>query len=371
MDIKNKIAYLDFSPHFAGAERALSTIIANLDRKQYEPIIVFPYPKEHHHRYDTLDCKKKYLSNKVKWWMGSDYWKKPIRGSDFIKRTILGYKLAIYLKSHNIQILHINLLRPDCFMWLFFCKLMKIRIIGHFRSLPLSWVPPKIVQQSCDVIISVSKIVREHAMSRCKHKHNIVIYDSVPFPLVHKQYTRLNIISSVAALFPNKGHDNAIRAFATISEKYPEYELHIVGGGNKNELYRLKKLAQKSGFGNKIKFTESQVSNVEEIYSQSKLILSLTKEGEAFGLVPFEAATYDTPFIAPDKGAIKEILQNNVSGILVNTEDYIAIAQKIDWVLSHYSQSVNICKQAHKIVDTQLTPQEMSRKIMEVYNSLS
>ena len=369
MNTKTKIAYLDYSPHFAGAEQALSTIIANLDRNKFIPIIVFPYPCEHHHRYDNLDCEKKYLSNKIKWWMGSDFWKRPIRGTDFLKRTILGYKLAVFLISQNIKILHVNLLRPDCLMWLFFCKIMGIHIIGHFRSLPMSWVPSRLVQQSCDVIISVSNIVREHAMSKYTHKHNIVIYDSVPSPLICKQYTRSNIISSVAALFPNKGHDNAIRAFALITNKYPEYELQIVGGGNNQELQRLKDLTQELNLTSKVKFTGKQISNMEIIYAQSKLILSLTKEGEAFGLVPFEASTYNTPFIAPEKGAIKEILKNNISGILVDTEDYIAVARKIDWVLSHYDESIKISENAHEIVKTQLTPQQMDRRIMKIYDS--
>ena len=140
--MKTKVAYLDYSPHFAGAERALYTIISHLDRERFEPILVFPFPYEHHHRYDDLDCEKIYLSDGLKWWMGSDRWKSPIKGSDFIKRTIFGYRLANQLSKRGVRILHVNLLRPDSLMWIWFCESFGIKVVGHFRSLSMAWVPP-------------------------------------------------------------------------------------------------------------------------------------------------------------------------------------------------------------------------------------
>lgn len=373
MPEKIKVAYLDYSPHFAGAERALCTIISYLDRTRFEPIIVFPYPSKHHCRYDNLQCEKIYLCDGLKWWMGSDRWKKPVRGSDFVKRAVFGYKLAHLLKLKNVRILHVNLLRPDCMMWLRSCKSNGIYVVGHFRSLPISWVPSKSVQRLCDVIISVSNIVKSHALSRYAHPDNRVIYDSISFTDSSsriEEIRRLDIISSVAALFPNKGHDNAIRAFALIADRYSQYELHIVGGGNDTELERLKNIAAELDIASRVKFTEKQVDNIDYIYRSSRLVLSLTKEGEAFGLVPFEAALCDTPFIAPDKGAIKEILEDGFSAILVETENVEAIADKISWGLSHYDDCIKICRNARNMVETRLTPQEMDRQIMDVYDGL-
>jgi glycosyltransferase involved in cell wall biosynthesis len=370
--MKTKVAYLDYSPHFAGAERALYTIISHLDRDMFEPLLVFPFPREHHHRYDELNCEKIYLSNGLKWWMGSDRWKKPVRGTDFIKRSIFGYRLVKQLLKRGVNILHVNLLRPDCLMWLWFCRKHGIKVVGHFRSLPMEWVPPVSVQKRCDVIISVSNVVREHAMSVYQHPKNEVIYDSISLSYNKSQLTmNKKIISSVAALFPNKGHDNAIMAFDKIANKYPEYELHIVGGGHEKELLRLKAIAKATTCPERILFTEKQVSNVEEFYSQSQLILSLTKEGEAFGLVPFEAALCGTPTIVPNRGAVTELLEDGVSGIMVETLDVDAIAERIDWVLSHNDKCIEICSKTLDVINCRLTPTIMDRQIMDVYSILS
>lgn len=369
--MKTKVAYLDYSPHFAGAERALYTIISNLDRERYEPIIVFPFPCEHHHRYDDLECEKIYLSDGVKWWMGSDRWNKPIRGTDFIKRTIWGYRLAKVLSSKDIRILHVNLLRPDCLMWIWFCKKNGIKVIGHFRSLSMEWVPSAKVQERCDVIISVSNIVRDHAMSVYKHPNHKVIYDSISLINKKQQVSSKKMIASIAALSPHKGHDSAIMAFDKIAGKYPEYELHIVGGGLEQEfeLIRLKSIAVESKYTDRIKFTENQVSNVEDYYINSKLVLSLTKGGEAFGLVPYEAALYGTPTIAPNIGAIIELLEDGVSGLLVDTQDVDAIAERMDWALSNYEECLKINKRTQDVINRRLTPKIMDEQIMSVYQS--
>lgn len=369
--MKTKVAYLDYSLHFAGAERALYTIISNLDRKRFEPIIVFPFPCEHHHRYDDLSCEKLYLSDGIKWWMGSDRWKKPIRGTDFVKRTIFGYRLAKFLSSKGIKILHVNLLRPNSLMWIWFCKKFGIKVVGHFRSLSLDWVPSKMVQQRCGAIISVSKIVRDHAMTKYKHPNNITVYDSIAFSRSPLCYSKKNVISSVAVLSPHKGHDNAIVAFDKIAAKYPDYELYIVGGEViLGEMKRLKGIASTTSCPERIKFTEKQVSNVEKYYSQSKLVLSLTKQGEAFGLVPFEAALCGTPTIAPNKGAITELLEDGISGILVETLDVDAIADRIDWALSNYDESVEISAKTLDVIENRLSPESMTAQIMDVYSQL-
>lgn len=372
--MKTKVAYLDYSLHFAGAERALYTIISNLDRDRFEPVIVFPFPCEHHHRYDDLNCEKIYLSDGIKWWMGSDRWKKPVRGTDFVKRTILGYRLAKILSSKDIKILHVNLLRPDCLMWIWFCWKFGIQIVGHLRSLSMGWVPSSGVQKRCDAIISVSGIVREHAMSVFQHSNNRVIFDSISFSreVGLEQNNEKNIISSVAVLAPHKGHDHAIMAFDAIAAKYPDYELHIVGGGMEQsyELKRLKAIASATSCPERIKFTEKQVSNVEKYYSQSKLVLSLTKQGEAFGLVPFEAALCGKPTIAPNKGAVTELLEDGISGIFVDTLDVDAIADRIDWALSNYDVCREISSKTLNVIEERLRPEIMANQIMGVYSQL-
>jgi len=152
-----RIAFLDYSPIFAGAERVLFNVIKHIDRHRFEPILVFPYPMEHQHRYDDLKCEKIYLSDGLKWWMGSDRWKHPMKGTDFLKRSIFGYRIMRCIKDKHIDILDVNLMRADVKMWVWATKkFTNAKIIGHYRSQDQDWVAPADAQKLFDIIACVS-----------------------------------------------------------------------------------------------------------------------------------------------------------------------------------------------------------------------
>ena len=376
-----RIAYLDYSHVFAGAEQVLYTIISNLDRSKFEPFLIFPYPMEHQKRYDSLDCKKICLNDSLKYWMGSDRWKNPFRGTDFVARTIWGTELYTCLKKHNISILHVNLLRPDSLMWLLPLKFSSIKVVGHFRSQAIEWIAPKSVQSCCDLILCVSQYSRNRMLIKGEHTRSIALYDSIDTQKFHSSASKEEmkkklgfpkdcfLITSVGQLSRHKGHDNAIKAFTLVAEHHPNAILYIAGGGA--DLAYLKGLAQKEQkISKRIMFSEKQVSNINEIYRASDLVLSLTKVGEAFGLVPYEATLLDAPFIGPDFGAIKEFVVDEENGLLVDTNNVKAISNKIEWVINHPNNCSTMIQNLQKVIHAQLTPLVMVTNLMREYQNL-
>ena len=99
--------------------------------------------------------------------------------------------------------------------------------------------------------------------------------------------------------------------------------------------------------------------------------MSLTKEGEAFGLVPYEAALCGTPVIAPNRGAITELLHDGQSSIFVDTTDVDAIAKKILWALNNLNECSNIVNETQVVIGNKLTPTVMTSKLMALYSELS
>lgn len=377
---KIKIAYLDYSYVFAGAERVLYTIIDNLDRTKYKPYMVFPFPREFHQRYDSLDCEKHYLSPKLTWWHGSEYWKHPLRGTDMLKRFIFGRRLAKYLTRNDIGILHVNLLRPDCYFWIKPCHDAGIKVIGHFRSQTKEWISGSKVQKCCDLILCVSKFSRDSFIENGIYTESRVLYDSIDTGTLHCELTKEEakeklgfpkeciLLSSVGQLSPHKGHDNAIRAFAEILQRYPNALLYIAGGGDSQYL---KDIVQELNVTDKVMFSETQVSNIQEVYRASDIALSLTKIGEPFGLVPFESSYIGTPFVAPEFGAITEFVEGDGKNLLVDTNDVKKIVERIDWILTHHTEADSIVAQIQQLIKDQIVPSVMASNLSKVYNELS
>lgn len=382
MKTRIKIAYLDYSHIFAGAERVLHTIIENINKQEFEPILVFPYPMPHHKDYDDLGCKKIYLNDELKWWMGSDRWKRPIRGTDFIMRTIMGVKLVNFLRKENVDILHVNLLRRDSLMWLLPSHLYGIKIIGHFRSHKADWVATKYTQKCCNLILCVSEFSKSIMSSKGIYTNVAVLYDSIEVRKFNCGLSKIeakeklgfdrncHLISSVGQLSIRKGHDNAIRSFAKILNDYPKSILFIAGGGSNDELQKLKNLAKQLNVESSVSFSEKQISNINEVYRASDLVLSLTKDGEAFGLVPYEAALLGTPFIAPQNGAIKEFVINKENGVLADSNDIDDIYRNIIWCLENESKLQKLLQKTKEVIKAKLLPNIMIMNIEEKYRFL-
>ena len=209
-----------------------------------------------------------------------------------------------------------------------------------------------------------------------------VLYDSVDIDVMKSDMTKETakeklgyssdtlLLISVGQLSIHKGHDNAIKAFARIADKYPDARLLIAGGGGPSLVEYYKSIAEECGVIDKVNIPGSQFSNIQDIYRAADLTLSLTKVGEGFGLVPYESTLLGTPFIAPEFGAVTEFVTDKVTGLLVDTNDIDAVTEKLDWALSNYNQCKAMVVKLEKIIKEQLSPSMLSSNLDKLYSTL-
>jgi len=380
---KIKIAFLEYSDIFSGAEMSLYSLVKYLDPNKFESTIYFRYPLEHQKRYSDLSCKKCYLNDDKKWWMGSDKWENPIRGSDFLKRIIFGFKLAWTAKKDKIDIIHINLIRPDSLLWAMIPKLFGLKVVAHSRSDVMYWIPSKKLQKQCSAIICVSDFVKEKVLSKYPLSPAYTVYDPVDYTHYKEGFSKKEalrslgiaenrkLLASVGLLSPHKGHDMAIRVFSKIAQEYPDYVLIIAGGGPKDELHRLKELAKEKKIHDRVIFTEKQIANIGTVYRASDIIFSLTTRGEAFGRVPFEGNACDTAVIAPNKGAAVELIIDNKTGFLVDPLDEDSIINKTRFMLENPEQIEQIIKEGKNYFSQLFAPIQSANEISKIYKHIN
>lgn len=377
-----RIAFLDYSPIFAGAERVLFNVIKHIDRHKFEPILVFPYPMEHQHRYDDLKCEKIYLSDGLKWWMGSDRWIHPLRGTDFLKRSIFGYRIAQHIKDKHIDILDVNLMRADVKMWVWATKkFTNAKIIGHYRSQDQGWVAPADAQKLFDIIACVSEFSKMRFQLKGHYVRAEVLYDSVDVDVMKCNLSKKQakerlgyhedsiLMTSVGQLSKHKGHDTAIKAFSRISKDFPNARLLIAGGGSKELIDYYRNLAEELDVSDKVSVPGRQLGNIQDVYRATDLTLSLTKVGEGFGLVPYESALIGTPFIAPNFGAILEFVNDGDTGLLVDTNNLDEVERKIRYALEYPQEVAKMIDRLQVIINNKLTPKILADNLDKLYSS--
>jgi len=102
----------------------------------------------------------------------------------------------------------------------------------------------------------------------------------------------------------HKGFDLLIEAFHLFAHKNLEWQLHIVGEGVEEELYR--SLIKKYDLENRI-FIHPFTNHIQKYYSNAQVYV-LSSRWEGFGLVLVEAMAHGLPIVSSDLPTSKEIM---------------------------------------------------------------
>tara|TARA_X000001036_G_C20662226_1_gene799371 strand:- start:842 stop:2008 length:1167 start_codon:yes stop_codon:yes gene_type:complete len=171
-----------------------------------------------------------------------------------------------------------------------------------------------------------------------------------------------------------KGHMVAIDAAYIISQKSPElnFALLFVGGGEDKNHY-LKKLhskIEKLNLSNKIMFC-GNLSDMPAVYSIADVVLSTSIEPEAFGRVSAEASSMTKPIISSNHGGSREIVEDGMTGWLVEPSNAEKLAKKIIEVFNlPQNKKDSLGDNARRRIQQKFSLENMLNKTMSVYEEL-
>jgi glycosyltransferase involved in cell wall biosynthesis len=127
-------------------------------------------------------------------------------------------------------------------------------------------------------------------------------------------------ILNIGRLNSQKDHETLIRAFALLHNKYPEWDLRIVGDGDLRSF--LQELSRKLLVDSKVIFVGS-VENIEDEY-KSASFFAMSSLFESFGLVTVEAMACQLPVVGfQNCPGTNELVVDKVNGILVSGNDRV------------------------------------------------
>jgi 1,2-diacylglycerol 3-alpha-glucosyltransferase len=139
------------------------------------------------------------------------------------------------------------------------------------------------------------------------------------------------IVTYVGRLDAEKHIPILLKAFADIQAQTGAHLL-IVGGGG--EIDNLKYLADDFGVKGKVIFTGRVSDEDLVLYHQVGDVFAMPSPAELQSIATLEAMASGLPVVAVDKGALRELCQDGVNGVLCEADNVDEIAQGIQTILS-------------------------------------
>ena len=172
-----------------------------------------------------------------------------------------------------------------------------------------------------------------------------------------------NLIS-VGRLSKEKGFDDLLKLFKTLSIKHPNWKLNIVGDGM--ERGNLLELAEELKLGDKVIFHGYQNKEyINELLLNSSIYV-MTSHTESFGLVLIEAMSHGLPCIAfsSAEGA-RELIDSVNNGYLIKNRSIRAYIKKVEDLMADIETRKTIGKNARKSIK-KFTGQEVIGKWLKI-----
>jgi GalNAc-alpha-(1->4)-GalNAc-alpha-(1->3)-diNAcBac-PP-undecaprenol alpha-1,4-N-acetyl-D-galactosaminyltransferase len=152
---------------------------------------------------------------------------------------------------------------------------------------------------------------------------------------------------AIGRLHPQKGFDLLMKAFARIQTKYPDWQITILGEGPMRS--ELEELRSQLNLTDQVHLP-GLVSNVPEYLHQATLFV-MPSRFEGFPMALCEAMAAGLPVLAADcLSGPRDIIEDGVNGVLVQTENVEALAAGLESLMSDPSKRQKLAQAAPQIL---------------------
>lgn len=164
------------------------------------------------------------------------------------------------------------------------------------------------------------------------------------------------------------GVDCVIRAFSLIVKDYPEAHLTIAGDGDMAK--SLKKLTYELGISGRVSFVGYVEGNeLVKLYEEADIFLNGSRR-DNMPISILEAFATGLPVVSTNPMGIPHLVENEVSGLLVDIDDFENLAKGAFRILSDPEMSDILVRNGKAVVDS-LTWENIRPRLLDVYGLIA
>jgi glycosyltransferase involved in cell wall biosynthesis len=161
------------------------------------------------------------------------------------------------------------------------------------------------------------------------------------------------------------GEEKGVKTLIDAWRSLPELPLKIVGSGPDEEKY--KRLVQTLNLRNVEFLGFRPHEECMDLLDRARFLVMPSLCYETFGLSIVEAFSHGKPVIASNLGAMADIVQDGVTGLLFSPNDSEQLAEKARWLWNNVEEYETMGQNARKEYMAKYTPEKNYEMLMDIY----
>jgi glycosyltransferase involved in cell wall biosynthesis len=197
---------------------------------------------------------------------------------------------------------------------------------------------------------------------------NVDFFHNTSGNIVRKKYSLENdfVLLQVGTLVYYKRQEDSITALAQLSKKHDNVKLILDGGGNQKPLIAL---AKELGVQDKIIFLHAS-SDEELAATYAACDVFLYPSDSTWGLVVVEAMAASKPIIISRKSGASEIIEDNITGFVVNHEKPMEIADRLELLINNPRLISALGDNCYHYVKKNLSWEKFAKDIENIFQQI-
>lgn len=402
-----RILFIEKPTEMGGSVISLYELVRGLDTTLYEPVVLFYGPNPYRERFRVLGLKVMTLSEQPPLLTSSTGSNRDIAAalSRYGQWLATGYKaakqlylaarqdfplarrLAYLIKDEAVDLVHHNNTLFTNRTTVMAARLAHVPQICHVRMLQnLSFVE-KYLAGYIDRFIYISK-----AVETSYHKQGIPIHKGqvIYNPIDIETFEQVNhsaelrtelgltqqdrLITNVGRLDWWKGHDYFLQAMAELIQAQPNTKALIVGAPVSNQLgqtyyQKLQQLVTELRLSDHVIFTGLRL-DIPRVLAASDIVVHSASEPEPLGRVIIEGMAAGRPVIATAAGGVLDIIEDQVTGLLVPPKNAGLMAKAIQQLLENPEQAKIIGQQAQQEAKERFSIERHVAAVQHIYQEI-
>ena len=307
-------------------------------------------------------------------------------GSTWVKITTAvkaWFRVAFLLRRLESPLVHVQVASRGSF-WRKFVVCWLARAAGRpyifhlhgggfsrFYDDESGWLARRLIRSTLEhasLVIALSEQWRERLLQICPLARVDVLHNAVAIPDIQglrRLDDRDSTLLFLGHVLRDKGVYDLVRAFARVATRFPRTKLVLGGTG---DLEGVQQLAAQLEISDRLSCPGWLGPDRKSAALASSLIFLLPSYHEGMPMAVLEAMSWGLPVIATPVGGIPQVIDHEVSGLLVAAGDIEGLARQIERLLTDTALRERLGANARARIEADFSLRDALERLTAIYN---